>query len=167
MVRVPLAHKADVNAGNRAGYTPLAFIKKLKFKGKQFNEIVEILRQAGGGMVPDTGSKEVAVASAMPQQPAMEQQPAVAQPQSSGETEISEAARERDLDKLKGLLKDHPSLISSKEPETGHTPLHTVVIGGATKELLEFLLASGADVNGQGQPGPDAAVLCGVRRRRI
>ena len=87
MVRVLLAHKADVNAGNLRGYTPLAFLKLVtKFKFKQFKEVAEMLRQAGGGMVPDTKANEVAEASAMPVQSG------VGQVQSAGPTETHEAA---------------------------------------------------------------------------
>ncbi len=148
VVRVLLAHKADVNAGNRTGYTPLAFLKSVtKLKTKQFKEIAEMLRQAGGGMVPDTGGKEIAEASAMPNQSGS------VQVQSKPEDEIQEAAAARDLNKLKSLLKDNPSLISSREPENGYTPLHTVVVRGGVTAVVEFLLASGADINAKDSSG--------------
>jgi ankyrin repeat protein len=69
---------------------------------------------------------------------------------------IHAAAKSGDLAKVKELLKDNPNLISSIAPGspddfwvcTGGTPLHWAVLGGQ-KDVVEFLLDNGADVNFQ------------------
>jgi len=158
MVQVLLAHGADVNATDMKGKTPLALIKstnkslaksmaKSQTKTPGQKEAAALLRQAESSQPHTTAQTEVHEAAALPQQST------VAQSQSSQEAEIQRAAAARDLNKLKALLKDNPSLISSKEPEHGYTPLHTVVIRGADKELIEVLLANHADINAKDDHG--------------
>ena len=169
MVRVLLAHKADVNAGNLKGYTPLAFIKSFtKLKTKQFKEIAEILRQAGGGMVPDTGVKEIAEASAMPVQSG------AGQVQSAGQTETHETAElppesagstsqsskqtgaavdcDTDMKMLQLALSIDPKQALFEDEDSGQTPLHSAAANGCKAEV-ELLLAKNAEVNAKDHDG--------------
>lgn len=134
MVRVLLAHKADVNAGDLHGNTPLAFIKVItKLQTKQSKEIAEILRQAGGGMVPDTSPTEIAAASAMPSQPGVSQvqsrrkaethtaaglprESADGKPQSSGQPATEETAQN---DKAPVTVKYEPKTNNGWFPQRG------------------------------------------------
>ncbi len=58
---------------------------------------------------------------------------------------IHDAARKGDLAQVQALLKGDPTLISSKD-ELGKTPLAMAAVAGQ-KDVVEFLLAHGADVN--------------------
>jgi len=140
MVKLLLAHKADVNAGSLRGLTPLAFLKLVtKFRTKQFKEIAEILRQAGGGMVPDTTPSEIAAASAMPSQSG------VGQVQSSGQT--AAAANDAVSVRLKCITLADPDLDPNlADKDSGLTPLHEVAALGCKPEM-KLLLAEGADIN--------------------
>lgn len=60
-------------------------------------------------------------------------------------SEIDDAVRNGDLEKVKALVKNDPSLVFSKDKD-GWTPLHYAALNGR-KEIVEFLLASHADVN--------------------
>jgi ankyrin repeat protein len=167
-VRVLLAHKADVNAGNLHGYTPLAFVKFVtRLRTTQSKEVAEILRQAGGGMVPDTKANEVAEASAMPSPSG------VGQVQSEGEVETKEAAElpsesaggtsqssgqtgaavgcDVDMKALKSLL-SHGQQVLFADAETGQTPLHEEAAAGC-KEVVELLLAKNAEPNAKDHDG--------------
>src|SRR5208283_5441328 len=149
IVQLLLAHGADANAKDLKGVTPLAFMtsSKVKIKTPQQKEIVALLRQAERSQPHSTAQAEVHEAGAVPQQSAG------GQAQNSGEVEIQKASAAGDLNKLKALLKDNPSLVSSKGPVSGDTPLHTVIDIGGSKELVEFLLVSNADVNAKNDKG--------------
>jgi ankyrin repeat protein len=71
--------------------------------------------------------------------------------------EICHAARDGDLGKLKKLLKSYPHLVSTTY-DYGQTPLHWAVKKGH-KNVVEFLLAKGADVNAEDQVG-QTPTLC-------
>jgi ankyrin repeat protein len=58
---------------------------------------------------------------------------------------IHDAARDGDLQKVQRLLENSSDLGSSKD-KYGYTPLHVAAKAGH-KEVAEFLLAHGADVN--------------------
>ena len=58
---------------------------------------------------------------------------------------IHDAARDGDLAMVTALLKDNPDLVFSKD-NNGATPLHSAVARGH-KDVAEFLLANGANVN--------------------
>jgi len=64
---------------------------------------------------------------------------------------IFEAANSGDLNRVQTLLKGHPELISSKDAG-GDTPLHTAAAAKAGP-VVEFLLASNADVNAKDNNG--------------
>jgi len=64
---------------------------------------------------------------------------------------IHSAAEKGDLAKVKALIAQDPSLASSKD-KTGATPLHLAAKENH-KDVAEFLLASGADVNAQDKYG--------------
>lgn len=77
--------------------------------------------------------------------------------------DINTAAWKGDLAKVKELLIAKPDLISSTEPPRQFTPLHIAAWNGR-KEIVEFLLANGADVNakgGEGETPLGMAVACG------
>jgi hypothetical protein len=63
--------------------------------------------------------------------------------------EIHDAARKGNLKKVKTLLEKNPELVSSKDSES-HTPLHWAV---HKKDVVELLLAHGADVNAKAKNG--------------
>lgn len=65
--------------------------------------------------------------------------------------EIHKAAWHGDLAKVKALLNGNPDLISS-EDDSGMTPLHRAAMRGRT-EVVEFLLASKADVSARDHSG--------------
>jgi|WetSurMetagenome_2_1015567.scaffolds.fasta_scaffold07399_7 ankyrin repeat protein len=62
---------------------------------------------------------------------------------------IHDAAKAGDLAKVKALLKDNTALITSKDNNTGWTPLHIAARWGH-KDVVEFLLANRANVNAKG-----------------
>ena len=72
--------------------------------------------------------------------------------------EIHDAARRGDLERVKTLLKDHPELTFSID-EYGETPLHLAAstrwVGAVQghKDVVEVLLANGADVNAKDSGG--------------
>src|SRR5208337_2012632 len=65
--------------------------------------------------------------------------------------EIHEAAENGDWAKVETLLKDNPALVSSRN-NYGTTPLHLAVENGH-KDVVELLLAKGADVNAKDKSG--------------
>ncbi len=56
---------------------------------------------------------------------------------------MMKAAAEGDIEKVKSLLADDPSLLTSRD-ENQRTPLHRAASGGHT-EVVKFLLEKGAD----------------------
>jgi uncharacterized protein len=66
------------------------------------------------------------------------------QPASTG-SEICDAARDGDLEKVKAMLKDNPGLVSSKDTD-GESPLYWAVLQHH-KDVAALLLANKADVN--------------------
>ncbi len=64
---------------------------------------------------------------------------------------IHNAARKGDLVKVKELVKQNPSLISTKD-KMGNTPLH-MAAANDHKDVAEFLLENGADVNARDSNG--------------
>jgi cytohesin len=65
--------------------------------------------------------------------------------------EIMNAAENDDLDKVKALLQENPGLVSSKDKD-GLTPLDNAA-GGGHKDVAEWLLIRGADVNAKDNTG--------------
>jgi len=62
-------------------------------------------------------------------------------------TDVHKAAKEGDLAKLKTLIGENPALANAKNEEQ-ETPLHSAVSGGYL-DIVDFLIAAGADVNAQ------------------
>ena len=69
----------------------------------------------------------------------------------SESSEIHDAAKDGDLEKVKALLKDNPDLVFSKDND-GTTPLHYAAFNGH-KDVAELLLANKADVNAKDNNG--------------
>ena len=65
--------------------------------------------------------------------------------------EIHDAARAGNLEKIKALLKENPDLVFSKDNQS-LTPLHKAAFHGH-KDVADFLLASGAEVNATNAAG--------------
>lgn len=64
---------------------------------------------------------------------------------------IDDAAKEGDLERVKALLNQDPSLVSSRD-DRGNSPLHWAAFGGH-EDIAELLLASKADVNARDNNG--------------
>jgi cytohesin len=75
--------------------------------------------------------------------------------------EIHEAAFDGDLQRVKSLVQADPSLVFSKDEASGRTPLHIAADRGQV-ELVEFLLAHGADVNAKDNDGYTPLYLAAV-----
>jgi len=65
---------------------------------------------------------------------------------------IHEAARNGNTKKVESLLKEQPTLVSSKEEEFGQTPLHIAAFNGRL-EVAKLLVANKADVNAKAKNG--------------
>lgn len=63
----------------------------------------------------------------------------------TGAQEIFDAVKNKDLGKVKSLLKKDASLVSLKD-NSGNTPLHIAVINASVK-IADYLLTKGADIN--------------------
>jgi hypothetical protein len=74
--------------------------------------------------------------------------------------EIHDAAVNGDAAKVSALLKDNPSLASSRD-EYGRTPLHRAALLGH-KGVIELLLANKPDVNAKDSCGRTAADIAGI-----
>ena len=59
---------------------------------------------------------------------------------------IHEAAKEGDIRQVKALLKEDPNLIELRDETYKRTPLHWAAVGGH-RDVAEFLVSSGADIN--------------------
>jgi ankyrin repeat protein len=73
--------------------------------------------------------------------------------------EIHDAAKAGDLAKVKVLLTENPELVSSKW--YGRMPLHEAAVNGH-KDVVELLLAKGADVNAKDRNGNMTPLHWGV-----
>ncbi len=60
--------------------------------------------------------------------------------------ELAEATSSGNINKVQSMLEENPKLINSKSKRDGDTLLHWAVQGG-NKELVELLVANGANVN--------------------
>jgi hypothetical protein len=71
-----------------------------------------------------------------------------------GGSQIHEAAKLGDLEKVQTLLKNNPELVSSKDSK-GNTPLHVAASSGyaGTRDVAELLLKNKADVNARNNEG--------------
>jgi ankyrin repeat protein/L-ascorbate metabolism protein UlaG (beta-lactamase superfamily) len=63
----------------------------------------------------------------------------------AGADDIHEAIQQGDLTKTQSLIAKNPTLLNAKTEE-GRTPLHVAVMGGH-KELMEFLIQKGANID--------------------
>ena len=59
---------------------------------------------------------------------------------------IIEAAHANNLEQVKALVQENPSVVSSKDSSSGLTPLDWAAVNG-NEQMVEFLLANGAEVD--------------------
>jgi ankyrin repeat protein len=139
-----LAHGADVNARSKAG-SPLEAAEA----GKH-NDLVELLRQHGA-REREIEMEDIleAAKGVSPEEMAKATHEAIRR---VSEKEVLDAATNGDLKKLQELLQHDPTLVSSKDVETGRTPLHIAAMS-RNRDMAKFLLAHGADVNAKGKGG--------------
>jgi len=79
--------------------------------------------------------------------------------------EIHDAAGNGDLDKVKALLKTNPDLVSSRDKNSGATPLHRPAAAGLTN-MVELLLANKADANAKDIGGATPLMWAAANGRR-
>ena len=85
------------------------------------------------------------------------------QPPEAAVTAFDAAVAAGDLDAMRTLLKEHPSLVNTADPQGG-TPLHAATFRG-DKAAVELLLSKGADVNAQKKDGWTALHFAAVNGR--
>jgi hypothetical protein len=78
--------------------------------------------------------------------------------------EIHDAARAGNLEKIKALLKENPDLVFSKDNQS-LTPLHKAAFHGH-KDVADFLLASGAEVNATNAAGWTPLHLAAIKGKK-
>jgi hypothetical protein len=76
---------------------------------------------------------------------------------SSGTREMGDAVRNGDLEQVRALLKDRPTLVSCRD-EYGWTPLH-LAAGWGKKDVAKLLLANNAEVDARDNDGKTALHL--------
>ncbi len=74
--------------------------------------------------------------------------------------EIHDAAVNGDVEKVKALLKDNPSLVASKD-DSGRTPLHRAALIGH-KGVVELLLANKTEINAKDNYGRTALDIAAI-----
>ncbi|MFC1652086.1 ankyrin repeat domain-containing protein [Planctomycetota bacterium] len=148
VVGLLIASGADLNAKNTRGRTPLDLARR---RGN--TEIAEILTKAAE-------ERSTAVAQAEEVEPRTTVVADVNQPQSEGpatavaqaeENELFEAVESNNLEKLKALTARGADL-TVREDRRGGALLHVAAYGGR-KAIVEWLLASGVDVNARDNRG--------------
>jgi ankyrin repeat protein len=121
-----LDNRADINALDAKRYTPF----NLAFNAGH-KEVAAILWKASAAQ---TDGSRAAIVS-----------PPAAAPLKTAGSSIFDAARDGDLERVKSLLNADSKLLTTKD-DKGRTPIFHAIIG-KKKEVLEFLIAQGADVN--------------------
>lgn len=143
-----LAHGADVNAKDNNGMSPTDTASLAKH-----DDVAELLRARGGknGNVDEIAEK---LASKPETQEALKQVQTDAavkllqtlNAQAPNLDDLLRTINAGDLAKVQTLLQDNPDLVNRKEDRRGFTPLHVAARAGR-KDIAEYLLAHGADVN--------------------
>ncbi len=141
-----LANKADVNAKDDRGNTPLHGVAESDYMAENDRMAVAELLLTNGANVNATQSGETPLAMAEAKN---RYDLAELLRQHGGYvigTTIYDAASAGDLEKVKALLKDNPDMIFSRSVNMRQTPLFFATESGQ-KDVAELLLANGADVN--------------------
>ena len=145
MVKLLLANGANVNAQHaQTGYTPLHWAAMMDNK-----EIVELVLAAGGNVNAKSNSGETPLDVAAYGVSADIGKLVVAQ--GAKVSSLNAAAYLGDMDKVKAFL-DEGANVNEKKGMLQNTPLHSAAAGGR-KEVAEFLISKGADVNAQNRAG--------------
>jgi cytohesin len=150
VVELLIAKGADVNAAPGAGMSPLQMAKKQKN-----TEVVRLLEEHGAGERPVARTESPQVRAAANPIPAsrpypVDDQEGMLPPRSRptrgrSSDSLNQASVEGDVARVKALL-DEGTDVNAKNSRMGYTALHGAARNGH-KEVVELLLANGADIN--------------------
>jgi ankyrin repeat protein len=146
-----LDHGADIRAKEQFGDTPLY---SAAFAGR--TEIVELLLNKGADPTTKDKNGQTALQAATTQRHqdvAQLLRKRMGLPENSAGIKMLEAAKSGDLEQVKALLKEDPTLVGTKDDTYfGATPLH-LAAGFGHKDIVELLLANKAKVNAKNNNG--------------
>jgi cytohesin len=145
VVRALVAGKADIDAKNLDGQTPLVVAVAW---GK--NTVVKTLLEAGANVeIRDRNCRTPLLWALLNRNTEIVE--FLLKHGAHMESTIHFAVASADVERVEKLLKDDPQLLSSKD-DCGQTPLHYAARRGS-KQLVELLLAKGAQINAQDSVG--------------
>jgi cytohesin len=145
VVRALVAGKADIDAKNLDGQTPLVVAVAW---GK--SAVVKTLLEAGANVeIKDNNCRTPLLWASLNRNTEIVE--SLLKHGAHKESTVHFAVASGDIERVEGLLKDDPQLLSSKD-DCGQTPLHYAARRGS-RQLVELLLAKGAQINAQDSVG--------------